>query len=73
MNKKKMDKKKEIQNMERDERFVKRIQLKEAAEDEKKDTSASKKPRLDLLDLLNLDSIAVSLSTNSIRRQDPNI
>ena len=60
-----MDKKKEIQNMERDERFVKRIQLKEAAEDEKKDTSASKKPRLDLLDLLNptasvLDILAAS-------------
>ena len=60
-----MDKKNEIQNMERDERFVKRIQLKEAAEDEKKDTSASKKPRLDLLDLLNptasiLDILAAS-------------
>ena len=49
MNKKEMDKKNEIQNMERDERFVKRIQLKEAAEDEKEDTSISKKPRLDLL------------------------
>jgi len=65
MNKKEMDKKKEIQNMERDERFVKRIQLKEAAEDEKEDTSISKKPRLDLLNLLNptasvLDILAAS-------------
>ena len=59
MNKKKMDKKKEIQNMERDERFVKRIQLKEAAEDEKKDTSASKKPRLDLLDKLRKPTASV--------------
>ena len=42
MDKKAMDKKKEIQNMERDERYVKRRQLEEAAEDEKKVTSAPK-------------------------------
>ena len=42
-----MDKKKEIQNMERDERYVKRRQLEEAAEDEKKVTSAPKNPRLE--------------------------
>ena len=65
MNKKEMDKKKEIQNMERDERFVKRIQLKEAAEDEKEETFASKKPRLDLLDLLNPTASVLDILTAS--------
>ena len=65
MDKKEMDKKKEIQNMERDERFVKRIQLKEAAEDEKKDTSTSKKPRLDLLNLLNPTASVLDILTAS--------
>ena len=71
MNKKEMDKKKEIQNMERDERFVKRIQLKEAAEDEKEDTSASKKPRLDLLDLLNPTASVLDILTASGRKPLP--
>ena len=71
MDKKEMDKKKEIQNMERDERFVKRIQLKEAAEDEKKDTSASKKPRLDLLNLLNPTASVLDILTASGRKPLP--
>jgi len=41
--------KKEMQDKERDERYVRRRQLKEAEEE---DASASKKPRLDLLDKL---------------------
>ena len=57
--------KKEKQNMERDERYVRRRKLEEAGEAEKEDTSAPKKPRLDLLDVLNptasvLDILAAS-------------
>ena len=43
------EKKKEMQDMERDERYVRRRQLKDAEEEE---SSASKKPRLDLMDKL---------------------
>ena len=49
-NKEMEKKKKEMQDMERDERYVRRRQLKEAEEEEER--SASKKPRLDLLDKL---------------------
>ena len=50
MDNKEMDKKKkEMQDMERDERYVRRRQLKEAEEEE---ISASKKAKLDLLDKL---------------------
>ena len=49
-NKENDKKKKEMQDMERDERYVRRRQLKEAEEE---DAPASKKTRLDLLDKLN--------------------
>ena len=60
MDNKDMDKKKkEMQDMERDERYVRRRQLKEAEEEE--EISASKKPRLDLLDKLKTTSSVIDI------------
>ena len=60
MDKKEM-KDKEIQKKERDERAARRSLLKEAVKDEEEDASApaSKKPRLDLLDMLSSSTTSV--------------
>ena len=60
MDKKEM-KDKEIQKKERDERAARRSLLKEAVKDEEEDDSApaSKKPRLDLLDMLSSSTTSV--------------
>ena len=52
---------KEIQKRERDERAARRSLLKEAVKDEEEDASApaSKKPRLDLLDMLSSSTTSV--------------
>jgi len=65
MDNKEMDKKemdiKEIQRRERDERAARRSLLREAVKDEEEDASApaSKKPRLDLLDMLSSSTTSV--------------
>ena len=65
MEKKEMDNKKmdikEIQRRERDERAARRSLLREAVKDEEENTSApaSKKPRLDLLDMLSSSTTSV--------------
>ena len=60
MEKKEM-KDKEIQKKERDERAARRSLLREAVKDEEEDDSApaSKKPRLDLLDMLSSSTTSV--------------
>merc|ERR1712212_1438375 len=52
---------KEMQRRERDERAARRSLLREAVKDEKEDTpaAASKKPRLDLLDMLSSSTTSV--------------
>ena len=57
--------------MERDERYVRRRKLEEAGEAEKEDTSASKKPRLDLLDVLKPTASVLDILAASGRKPLP--
>ena len=59
--------------MERDERYVRRRKLEEAGEAEKEDTSAPKKPRLDLLDVLNPTASVLDILAASGRKPLPTI
>lgn len=61
---------KEKQKRERDERAAKRSQLREAAEEEE---ATSKKPRLDLLDVLNSSSSILDILTASGRKPLPTL
>ena len=61
---------KEKQKRERDERAAKRSQLRAAAEEEE---ATSKKPRLDLLDVLNSSSSILDILTASGRKPLPTL